>query len=133
MVILAIACLAIIPSGCATGGEVKGRLGEEFSLQSGQIARITDENLKIEFVEIVEDSRCPKGVTCVWAGQVVAKVRISSGGLADVLLLTEPGLTDEYARESYQQYQLSYHVEPYPEQGKMISKYQYQLLLLVSK
>lgn len=36
-------------------------------------------NLSIKPVEVVEDSRCPEGVTCVWAGRLVVKLLISSG------------------------------------------------------
>ena len=32
---------------------------------------IVVENFKIEFIEVIQDSRCPKGVNCVWAGEVL--------------------------------------------------------------
>jgi len=120
-------------SGSTPSGEVRGLLGEEFLLHIGQTALIAEENLKVEFVRIVEDSRCPKGVVCVWAGRVMAEVRISAGGATDGLALAETGLTEAYATTDYQKYRLSYHVEPYPEQGKTISDNQYRLLLTVSK
>jgi len=127
------ACLLLLTSSCVASNEVKVRLGEEFSLKSGQIAVISDENLKIEFVEVTEDSRCPKGVTCIWEGQVVAKVLVRAGDTVDELLLTERGLTGERVHIYYQGYRLSYHVEPYPQEGETISKDQYRLLIVVSK
>ena len=60
-------------------------------------------------------------------------VRITYGGPAQELLLTQPGLTDECSKEDFQRYQLSYCVQPYPEQGKKIPEDQYLLLLVVSK
>jgi len=49
------------------------------------------------------------------------------------MALTEPGLTDQYAKETYEEYQLTFHVKPYPEAGKKISRDEYRLLLIVSK
>lgn len=34
--------------------------------------------LTIEFVKVLEDSRCPKDVQCVWAGQAKVKVAVST-------------------------------------------------------
>ena len=34
-------------------------------------------NLTISFVSLVEDSRCPEGTRCVWAGNARIQVRIS--------------------------------------------------------
>ncbi len=44
------------------------KLGEEFELAVHQTAQITDENISITFQEVLEDSRCPVDVTCIWAG-----------------------------------------------------------------
>lgn len=35
-----------------------------------------EQKLDVEFVRVVEDSRCPTDVTCVWAGEV--KVQLST-------------------------------------------------------
>lgn len=39
-------------------------------------------NLRIIPLEIVEDSRCPADVQCVWAGRLVARVQIQSPDFA---------------------------------------------------
>lgn len=36
--------------------------------------------VSIKFLEVVEDSRCPKGVECIWAGRAIVKVEITSNG-----------------------------------------------------
>ena len=36
--------------------------------------------LAITFVEVSEDSRCPKEVECVWAGQAIIVVNAAKGG-----------------------------------------------------
>lgn len=41
-------------------------------------ATVTNDGIKIEFEEVLEDSRCPVNVQCVWAGQARVKVNVSS-------------------------------------------------------
>ena len=42
---------------------------------------------KVTPLELIEDSRCPKGVNCVWAGQVRIKVRVTGGSWSKELEL----------------------------------------------
>ncbi len=131
--LLASLVIVLSLSSCVGGiGGAKARLGEEFSLSVGQSVVITGEDLGIKFVEVLEDSRCPKGVTCVWEGRVAALVEISTDGSSQQLELTEPGLTDAPARETFKEYEITYKVEPYPEVGKEISADEYRLLITVS-
>ena len=129
----AILYLVLLSAGCSVNSAIEGHLNEELPLSIGQTMRISEEDLTVEFLAVVEDSRCPKNVTCVWTGRAVVRARITYGDLAQELLLTQPGLTDEYSKEDFQHYQLSYRVLPYPEQGKTISEDEYRLLLVVSK
>ncbi|MFT5891354.1 MAG: hypothetical protein ACI9Y7_001455, partial [Dokdonia sp.] len=54
----------------------------ELKLEIGECQKVN--NIKVTFLEVLEDSRCPKGVSCVWAGQAKIKVRIKEKGLAPV-------------------------------------------------
>ncbi|HEX8369227.1 MAG TPA: hypothetical protein VF604_11855, partial [Pyrinomonadaceae bacterium] len=38
---------------------------------------LTRNNLTIKFVALVEDSRCPEGTRCVWAGNAQIRVKIT--------------------------------------------------------
>lgn len=51
-------------------------LGTPFTLQIGKSTSIPSENLSILFYQVEQDSRCPKGVDCVWQGEVVLDVDI---------------------------------------------------------
>ncbi len=120
-------------SSCVGGiGEAKARLGEQFIMPVGQSVVIIGEDLGIKFVEVSEDNRCPKGASCVWAGRVTALIEISTDGSSQQLELTEPGLTDAPAWDTFKEYELIYKVEPYPEAGKEISSDEYRLLITVS-
>jgi hypothetical protein len=126
--------LVLAMSGCTGGSsDIEASLGEEFTLSIGQSALITGEDLEIEFEDVIEDSRCPRDVTCIWAGRVSCIVTITDNDFSYRMVLTEPGLTDHYTRETYEEYHLAFHVEPYPEAGKNISKDDYRLLLIVSE
>lgn len=51
-------------------------LGEDFSLKFGEKAVIADVGLQVSFDEVVEDSRCPTDVQCVWSG--IVDVRLTA-------------------------------------------------------
>ena len=38
-----------------------------------------DGKIKIKFISVVEDSRCPMNVACIWAGNVKIKIAVSKG------------------------------------------------------
>jgi hypothetical protein len=52
------------------------RLDQEIQLAPGERAAFDGEGLSVEFVRVVEDSRCPTDATCVWAGEV--KVQLAT-------------------------------------------------------
>jgi len=113
--------------------EIKVSLGQEFSLGIGESALIQGEELQIKFLRVVTDSRCPRGVTCIWEGEVSCMVEITYQESLHQLRLTEPGLTNWPQEEAFKQYRIAFHVEPYPEAGIDIAEDEYRLLLRVSK
>lgn len=61
-------------------------------LMNGEMADFGDTQVK--FVEVLSDSRCPKDVTCVWAGEAKVRVEIyQNGELSEAKELTFGGLT----------------------------------------
>jgi hypothetical protein len=61
------------PSAVEARAEIA--LGDEFTLSIGQTASIGDETgLQVTFEAVLEDSRCPSGVSCVWAGDAVVSI-----------------------------------------------------------
>ena len=113
--------------------QTAANLGHEFSLNIGQSAGIQGEELQIKFLNVIGDSRCPKGATCVWQGEVSCMVEITYYESLHRLVLTQPGLTDEPSSQPFEDYQITFQVEPYPEVGRIISENEYQLLLIVNK
>jgi len=49
------------------------------SVCAGQEITVTARKLKIKFVGVLEDSRCPEGVQCIWAGNARIRLKLSGG------------------------------------------------------
>ena len=130
---LSVITILILPiASCGnTPAKVYADLGEEFSLSIGQTASINGQALQITFEDVIEDSRYPSNVTCVWAGRVSCIIRIVEDSSQYRMVLTEPGLTDQYTSVTYKEYQLTFHVRPYPVSGQSIQKSEYRLQLIV--
>ena len=71
------------PSQPGSAGGVKTAIqveaGKVFDLAVGQEARIQGSPVTVRFRSVAEDSRCPSDVQCVWAGNAVVKISLSSG------------------------------------------------------
>lgn len=52
---------------------------EVLNIRMGQSGLADNGKLGIKFVSIVEDSRCPVGTSCVWAGNAKVRLVISRG------------------------------------------------------
>jgi hypothetical protein len=126
--------ILIILSGCQNSrGTNKVYLNDQFSLAIGQTAEVQEEQLTIKFEGISEDSRCPKGATCIWQGRVSCVLQVSDSSDSTKIVLTEPGLSDQYGKIIYRKYEFTSHVQPYPELGKKISSEEYGVLLTIKK
>jgi len=131
---LASLLILTISSGCqANEGTIKASLNNEFSLAIGQTAELQEEQLTIKFDGIQEDSRCPRGATCIWQGRVSCVLQISDGNDSTKIVLTQPGLSSQYGEGTYNKYDFTSHVQPYPELGKKISSEDYRVLLTIKK
>ena len=132
--LLAALLLLLLLAACGgEAGEVKANLGQEFSLSMGQTASIQDEALKLKFLEVISDSRCPKDVTCVWQGQASCLVEITYLESLYKVTLVQPGLPEEPSQIDFKEYVIKFDLTPYPEAGKEIKKNDYQLQLVVTR
>lgn len=59
-------------------------LGEPMQLAVGEAAHMEEpESMTIRFLDVPSDSRCPKGVTCVWAGDAEAVFQVWMGAMGE--------------------------------------------------
>lgn len=72
---------SLILSACAplsaNGEGTAGSAAKEGPVGFGETAYVDGPH--VTPLELLEDSRCPKEVNCVWAGQVRIKVRVTGG------------------------------------------------------
>ena len=107
-------------------------LEQEFKLKVGESAKALHEGLKVEFESVAEDSRCPRGVTCIWAGnaKILLKVEKDAGKKANVELNTN--INPKTSR--YFEYELRLkELKPYPESNATIKASDYEVTLTVHK
>lgn len=107
-------------------------LDQELKLKIGESGKAAGEGLEVEFDSVADDSRCPRGVTCVWAGnaKVLLKVKKDAGKAADVELNTN--INPRTSR--YQDYELTLkELKPYPEANSPIKSSEYEVTLTVRK
>ncbi len=62
-----------------TDEETKVREGEIVTVKINRQKTATKDRIKIQFVSVIEDSRCPADVNCIWAGNAKIKIKISDG------------------------------------------------------
>jgi hypothetical protein len=134
-VLLLVTAIVLIFISACTGqtGVLKASLGEEFTLTEGQTTAIQGASLKLKFLEVAADSRCPTGVTCIWAGEVKCNVEITSEEGVEEKALVQSGGTSGFASIKYKEYRIDFDVQPYPTAGKEISKGEYRLILKVTR
>ena len=107
-------------------------LAQPFELKIGEQVAIAGEGLDIGFAEILNDSRCPRDVQCVWAGSATVSVWVEKKpGARKTLTLRVPN-ADEPA--TYGRYSVSLKdVKPYPESNRRPQRDDYVATLVVTR
>ena len=116
----------------APGVARAARDGREFKLSVGQ--RVSFGKLQIKFTLVESDSRCPKDVECVWAGNAAVRLRLTSGRRAKTVTLNT-GRSSAFSDETaYQGYRIKLvNLTPYPRSDRKNTARDYKLTLSVSK
>lgn len=104
---------------------VKMELGKTISLQG----------VSLKFMDVIEDSRCPKYTNCIWAGRAIILIEVEADGKKEQKKIylgetrnNEPNSKTLYSNEGYFIEVVALH--PYPEEGK--EKAPYTLLVCES-
>lgn len=77
MKLLIAAFLVLFGFGSFVG--VSAKQAERISVKVNDAAK-SKRGIKIKFVELIDDSRCPTDTNCVWAGNAKIKVRVTKNG-----------------------------------------------------
>jgi len=107
------------------------KLGEEFELAVHQTAQMTAEKISVTFQEVLEDSRCPVDVTCIWAGLAKVSLHVAvSGQEREISLSTSPP-DNSAGFENYTFWLIK--VRPVPRADQTMDRSAYVVTLRVDK
>ncbi len=109
-------------------------LNQSFQLNINQTAIVKPDNIKITFLNVTEDSRCPEGMFCVWPGQVKALLRLETDqNHEDVFNLTLNS-NETHSQKTIAGYSVKLeNVKPYPGSDKTITDNGYVATLSIKK
>lgn len=118
--------------GC---GATAPQLDQEYALPFGAILRFASEGLRVGFMDLQEDSRCPSDVTCSHVGQamILMDTAHDSSRLLGGFTLTV-GNDLEAASEKFQGYTVTLiNLDPYPISTQEIRPQDYIATVVVTK
>ena len=141
MALLAISCLAVLGSGGVLAANPYSnnapdsvRLGREFKLKAGRQVTVKGTKLRIRFVAVENDSRCPSDVTCVWAGNAAVQLQLGTGRGSKTVTLNTSKSPSFAGETEYRGYKVKLvDLSPYPRSDRKIVRRDYTATLLVSK
>lgn len=127
--ILYFSCLFLLFAAAKCEKGPTYELDQSFQLKPGNsVACNCKDKLEVHFISIKEDSRCPKNVNCIWAGQVTAALNVDGQALELTLGSREKGKNSQVIN-GYTLELLS--VNPYPVDGNNIPPGDYTAELIV--
>lgn len=65
---------------------------DSFELKIGKQKTGSHSKLKVKFISVIEDSRCPTGAQCVWAGNAKVKISVTSKRLGTKVFELNTGM-----------------------------------------
>lgn len=110
-------------------------LDTQFQLKVNQTAFLEIQGIRVKFLDVTEDSRCPSDVVCIWAGQVTVLVNV----LKDDQDMGNLSLTDQAGNEAlntktFDNYSIKLvKVDPYPISTEKIELADYIATFVVAK
>ncbi|HKB66579.1 MAG TPA: hypothetical protein VKC61_12055 [Pyrinomonadaceae bacterium] len=118
----------------ASGAVDVVRLGREFKLKAGQQVTVKGTKLRIRFIAVENDSRCPTDVTCVWAGNAAVQLQLGTGRSSKTVTLNTSKSPSFVGEIEYRDYKVKLvDLSPSPRSNRKIARRDYTATLLVSK
>lgn len=129
------------PSGNVTIAEEKSKASEAkiyqkmINLKEGESVFIDEAQMSLTFKNIKNDSRCPEGVNCIWAGAATALVEVMSTTsrpeLMEISTITDTGKSLANTQSAFGLNMSLVALTPYPTKNKgkdqLTGKYQISL------
>ena len=110
-------------------------LNTPFDLQFAETNQSTEDDISVNFFEVLSDSRCPSDVTCVWEGESSVKINFKVGETDTPLTLSTHKLQGQGPQaDTLGNYVIRLlEVSPYPESTQQIPNEDYEIRLQIDE
>lgn len=110
---------------------INSSLEQEVTIKLGQNIFLSQEDLHIEFVSILSDSRCPLDVSCIWEGNAKIEIKINKTNFksTSIKLNTSSRFLNEGSYFNYKVKLID--LKPYPRTDIIIKENDYSVTLVV--
>lgn len=107
-------------------------LNQQFTLAPGETAAVEDTSLRVQFLRVTGDSRCPADALCIQGGDALVHVRAQDGGAASEYELHTGDSSQSAVTHAGYRIELS-GLQPYPFSSGPIQPGDYRATLTVSR
>ena len=125
----AIGCIGIVAAALAAPAEPE--LGHAFEMRPAEV--VTIQRVRITFENVFDDSRCPAGATCIWAGDAAAAFTLERPPSTAMHRTLHTNGRFERETEYYGLVVRLEDIKPYPKEGATIRPDDYRATLVVTK
>jgi hypothetical protein len=68
-------------------GLVYGQSNKSISVKLRTEKKVSNTGIRVKFLEMVEDSRCPRDTNCIWAGNAKIRLEVAKGSRSQIIEL----------------------------------------------
>ena len=106
-------------------------LNVPFTLGRGESAQVEGAGVRLQFVEVTGDSRCPADAICIQGGDALVHLRVMNGGTTAYQLHTGDG---SRAAVTHQQLRIELvQLQPFPFSSRTIAPDEYRATFTVTR
>jgi hypothetical protein len=106
-------------------------LNQQFTLAPGDVATVQDTSMRIQFLAVANDSRCPADALCITGGDALVQIRVRDNNLNDYELHTGD---ESRAVISHNGFRIALmQVQPYPFSSRTIRPEDYRATFTVTR
>jgi hypothetical protein len=130
---LTVICL-LVATGCdeASPAGPTPRLNQQFTLAPGEVAEIESTTLRVQFVGVTGDSRCPADVVCIQGGDALVHIHVAGeGSIADYELHTGDSSRATVMHQGMRIQLVD--LQPYPFSSRAVAPGDYRATLVVAR
>lgn len=111
-------------------------LGEQVEIPLRETVTHCNEPISVTFLDLISDSRCPIGATCIWAGLIEVLLSVNVNGQEQVFnLSSQPNFGDKVPESKIVNgYSVKLvDLKPYPDVTRNVKRSSTQVILMIQK